>query len=296
MSVQPQGNINSTLDNLLRLSWDSLAEYQKWHLDNAHMITQIWLWHETVGNREGAFQFPGICSICKVQTTFSMQSRKADPGDTFAFRTDWWMRAQCTCEMSALDRSVLQLLFESCGADTKIYHVGEHSPFRRWLANRLPNVVSSQFEPGRRPGEIIGGVRYEDLTSLSFSNESFDCSICMEILEHVPDYNQALRELARTLTPGGRVLLSFPWLGGTNYEHLTRAVMNADGSITHLLPPEYHGDPAQPDDGILSFRAFGWKILDELRDAGFSKASAKVVFGPLHGFYSALNPVIVGIR
>jgi hypothetical protein len=49
-------------------------------------------------------------------------------------------------------------------------------------------------------------------------------------------------------------------------------------------------------EGILSFRAFGWKILDELRDAGFSNARAAFTFGPLHGHMTLLAPVIVGSR
>jgi SAM-dependent methyltransferase len=117
----------------------------------------------------------------------------------------------------------------------------------------------------------------------------------MEILEHIPDYMAAMREMARTLKPGGRVIISVPWLGRDTYDHLIRAELMADGTIQHFYPPEYHGDPAN-DGGILSFRSFGWKILDDLREAGFSSASAEFVFGPLHGYMILLTPVIVGIR
>ncbi len=89
--------------------------------------------------------------------------------------------------------------------------------------------------------------------------------------------------------------MTFPWLGGEHSDHLVRAEMMPDGSIRHILPPEYHGDPAS-DEGILSFRAFGWKILDEIRMAGFSQARAQFIFGPIHGYASLLNPVIVGLR
>ena len=101
--------------------------------------------------------------------------------------------------------------------------------------------------------------------------------------------------MGRILRPGGRTLMTFPWLGGEHYEHRTRAKMLPDGSIQHILEPEYHGDPASAE-GILSFRAFGWKILDEMREVGFSRASAKFLFGPLHGHMTMLHPVIVGTR
>ena len=290
-----RGSSCPVLDNVLRLSWDSFADYELWRKQNEHMVTQIWLWHETLGNRESSFQLPGICSICKIQTTFSMESRKSEAGDQFAYRTSWWAGSQCACNLSALERSVLQVLFDWNEAVDNIYHVGHHSHFRHWLSSNKKSITSSQYEEGRRPGEIEGDIRYEDLTALSFPNGRFDSIICMEILEHIPNYKLALCEMARTLKAGGRALMSFPWLGGSNYEHLTRAEMREDGSINHILPPEYHGDPAKPE-GILSYRSFGWKILDELREAGFTKASAKVVFGPLHGFYTALCPVVVGVR
>jgi hypothetical protein len=93
-----------------------------------------------------------------------------------------------------------------------------------------------------------------------------------------------------------RALLTFPFLGGAHYDHLVRAEKLPDGSIRHLAAPEYHDDPANPD-GILSFRAFGWKILDEIRDAGFARASVRYLFGPLHGHLSLVaSPIVVAVR
>ena len=52
-------------------------------------------------------------------------------------------------------------------------------------------------------------------------------------------------------------------------ETRVRAVVEKDGSILHLHPPERHGDPLDRD-GILCFYNFGWSFLDDARDAGFS--------------------------
>jgi hypothetical protein len=117
----------------------------------------------------------------------------------------------------------------------------------------------------------------------------------MEVLEHIPQYKAALPEILRVLKPAGRALMSFPWLGRDNYEHRVRAELLPDGTVHHHLPPQYHGDPANKR-GILSFRDFGWKILDELRDAGFGRVSARFLFGPLHGYMTIHNPVIVATR
>lgn len=285
----------SPLCNLLRLSFDTYQQGRAYWRSNAEMLKQIWLWHEALGGHGIPFHLRGVCDLCERQTTYSATPRKMSADDQFSEQIAWWEDLMCGCKMSTLDRAVVRELLDSGPVDGRVYHVGHHSYFRQWLSRRLPNVISSQYEEGRKPGETDGDIRYEDLTKLSFRDGEFDAVICMEILEHVPDYQRCLHEIARTLKPGGRVLLSFPWLGGENYDHLIRAEQLPDGSIKHLLPPEYHGDPAK-DDGILCFRAFGWKILDELRTIGFSRASAKFTFGPLHGYMELQNPVIVAVR
>lgn len=43
-----------------------------------------------------------------------------------------------------------------------------------------------------------------------------------------------------------------------------------NGTINHLVKPEYHGDPIS-NEGCLSYYTFGWRLLDELHHIGFSK-------------------------
>lgn len=46
-----------------------------------------------------------------------------------------------------------------------------------------------------------------DLTRLPYADASFDAVVCGWVLEHLPDPEPGLRELARVLQPGGKVLL-----------------------------------------------------------------------------------------
>ncbi len=46
-----------------------------------------------------------------------------------------------------------------------------------------------------------------DLTRLPFPDGIFDCVTCGFVLEHVPDARAGLAELARVISPGGRMLL-----------------------------------------------------------------------------------------
>ena len=49
-----------------------------------------------------------------------------------------------------------------------------------------------------------------DATRLPFPDHTFDRVICSEVLEHIPDYEAALREIWRVVKPGGRIGLSVP--------------------------------------------------------------------------------------
>jgi ubiquinone/menaquinone biosynthesis C-methylase UbiE len=46
--------------------------------------------------------------------------------------------------------------------------------------------------------------------SLPFPDASFDKIVCSEVLEHIPDYKQAVSEIERVLKPGGTLAISVP--------------------------------------------------------------------------------------
>jgi ubiquinone/menaquinone biosynthesis C-methylase UbiE len=46
-----------------------------------------------------------------------------------------------------------------------------------------------------------------DLTRLPYADGAFDAAVCGWVLEHLPDAKMGLRELARVLSPGGKLLL-----------------------------------------------------------------------------------------
>lgn len=50
-----------------------------------------------------------------------------------------------------------------------------------------------------------------DAQALTFPDNSFDVVVCLEVLEHLPDYRKALNEIARVLRPKGRLIASIPY-------------------------------------------------------------------------------------
>ena len=58
----------------------------------------------------------------------------------------------------------------------------------------------------------VGAVR-GDALALPFADDAFDRVIASEILEHIPDDEQAMAELARVLRPGGTMAITVPRAG-----------------------------------------------------------------------------------
>jgi ubiquinone/menaquinone biosynthesis C-methylase UbiE len=50
-------------------------------------------------------------------------------------------------------------------------------------------------------------LRRADLTELPFADGEFDCVVCWGVIMHIPEMQQALRELTRVLKPGGRLAI-----------------------------------------------------------------------------------------
>lgn len=64
-----------------------------------------------------------------------------------------------------------------------------------------------------------------DAQDLELPDSVFSAVICLEVLEHLPNYRKALGEIARVLRPGGRLIVSIPYArvgapSRTNPHHL----------------------------------------------------------------------------
>lgn len=54
------------------------------------------------------------------------------------------------------------------------------------------------------------GLMVGNALKLPFASNSFDVVVCSEVLEHIPDYKQAITEITRILKPNGTLAVSVP--------------------------------------------------------------------------------------
>jgi SAM-dependent methyltransferase len=171
----------------------------------------------------------------------------------------------------------------------QIYLTEQLTPLYRSLLRRYPTLIGSEFVPDLTERESAtlrlasylddpaATIRHEDVCSLTMASESIELIGSFDVLEHVPDYHHALHEFFRVLVPSGQLLLTVPFLNGS-YDTLVRAQWK-DGQLLHLLPPEYHGNPTLPTDGVLCYYHFGWDLLAHLRKTGFRAAAVVDAWG-----------------
>lgn len=233
------------------------------------------------------FWTPGYCFVCQENTSFRTSFEYASTRQDGKITPNW--REQLTCSRCGLNnrlRASIQIFQMLChpSSNDAIYVTEQTTPLYAWVKNRYPKTIGSEYLGIEIPfGQInVSNIRNEDMTRLSFADGQFDHLLSFDVLEHVPDFQKAVRECFRCLKPNGTLLFGVPF-NQNSETNIVRARVNAQGKVEHLLTPEYHGDPVNPQ-GVLCFYHFGWELLDQLRAIGFHSAVSLVYWSKELGY------------
>jgi SAM-dependent methyltransferase len=103
--------------------------------------------------------------------------------------------------------------------------------------------VLELFGAMREAGEVPSGaeadIKQGDALSLPFADGEFDRIVAAEVLEHIPDDEAAIAELARVLRPGGTIAVSVPrWLPERICWALSDAYHEVEGGHVRIYTAE----------------------------------------------------------
>lgn len=105
---------------------------------------------------------------------------------------------------AAADFSTKNILDLGCGLQ----------PYRSLF--KAASYVGIDIEDGGHDIQAKIVDKFYDGQTIPYVDNSFEVVICTEVLEHVPEPTKLLGEIKRVLKPGGRLLLSMPFVW---YEH-----------------------------------------------------------------------------
>lgn len=245
-----------------------VATREEWHPDDAESAKR-----REIENRIVRAQPPGSsghmtvrarCCVCGVVGMIcEHQSQKVN----------WRETMTCPhCHLNSRMRAAVHVLqnHPKLTSESAIYITEKKTNLFDVLHDgRWPGLVGSEFLGDECAlGKELNGIRNEDLTRLTFEENSIDAVLSFDVLEHIPNYRAALQEVFRCLRPGGILMVTAPF-NAEMATTLVRARVDGEGHIHHLMPPEYHNDP-NSESKILCFQTFGWDLLDDMRKIGFA--------------------------
>lgn len=272
----------------------SAVEYDRYHAAAVERYP-VRLAHEEalIPPNAESFLVDGICAVCgraskfNVSFMYSCESR-SDGGPM----PNWREHLDCAhCGFINRIRAAMHVFRARLSPtdDAAIYITEQTTPLYRWLHERYPLARGSEYLADKvAPGVELDGLRNENIMATTWADASFDYVLSFDVLEHVPDPAKAFAECYRILRPGGAMLWAAPFAfderGRMRERNIIRARLDDDGDIVHLLEPEYHGNPVDPEGGALCFQYFGLEVLDQLRDAGFNDAELLFYWSPEYAY------------
>jgi len=186
-------------------------------------------------------------------------------------------------DWSLLKRSVEELAPEARGL---LLDIGcSETPYRDLFEPHIERYVGLEYPPAildKQPDlwDILDRARWTvtlfgDGCRLPFVEGCFDTVVATEVLEHLPEPEQVVREAARVLRPGGRLLMTVPFsqplheLPGDYYRYTPSALeylLEGAGLEVERIQPR--GNFAATQGAMLSQFLVRWLAARERQEDG----------------------------
>ena len=239
-----------------------------------------------------SFSHKGHCPACESDVTFH--------ADGPNFRSTLRCSA---CDSRPRQRALMHVLSKTF-PNWKGLSIHESSPgwdqASKRLVSECPLYTGSQYDTSVPFGTEVLAPRLpcrkyvsDNLEEQTFADAIFDLVITQDVFEHIFRPDLAIKEIARTLKPGGATIMTVPIVMGNKPSRRRATLVN--GEIDNLLPPEFHGNPVSNDGSIVSVD-WGYDLVSYLQyHSGLSFIMHRIDNIDL-GIRAELIEVLVGFK
>lgn len=233
------------------------------------------------------------CPICESAAVFT------SPDDYWSCRTDLTSADCAFGRCIPRSRALAEVLFSLIPRDrVRQLSIHETSPapsgISLWLRRNCAGYVMSGYFPSQPFGTIVGGLRNENLEQQTFSDAAFDLVVHLDVMEHLFDPFTALKEIERTLKPGGTCLFTAPTYPARPTSE--QVAFQAEDGVRVVGEPEYHGNPQDNAGSLVTWR-YGYDLpLLIARQTGFDLevrrwySRSRAIMGPMTEVYILRKP------
>lgn len=212
----------------------------------------------------------GFCPICEKEKVFVARES--------------WLRDHYFCEGCGSiprERAIMNVI-QTYYPKWRDLDIHESSPGNRGASVKMreqcTKYIETQYDLEVKFGNThpTNGYRSEDLENQTFANNSFDLVVTQDVMEHVFNPENVFREIHRTLKNGGAHIFTTPIIRKES-PSLCRAEMLKDGSISHIYPPEYHGNPVSKEGSLVT-----WHWGNDIKQIAANATGSKVEIVACH--------------
>lgn len=162
-----------------------------------------------IGKLEGDSKMP-YCRSCfkggEMTEVFMPKDHMEELYNSKNLLVKWFFNKKLSVITKAVPQGKLKVLDAGCGEGHLLKHLHEQDSGLELYGVDITPVA---LEKAREKCPMVR-IRYGDVTNLPYEDSEFDVVICTDVLEHIVNYQGALRELQRVLKKDGTLIITFP--------------------------------------------------------------------------------------
>ncbi len=274
----------------------SYREYKKYtYKMNSIYNKRFILEKNIVGNQSSAFTISGYNQIAQAITTYHISENRDHIHRGVGMPN---LREELYCPETKTNSRIRALIMQY------LKETETHDSEINVLCNSIGDGISDYLHKEARAQvtncewidekDDTKDCNYIDPSDTGLQSQHYDVIIEAEQLHLVPDHMASLTESARLLKPGGKLIISVPFLNGQKKTQV-RAYDSEDGDRVDILHPITFNHTTKQIPRVC-YRLYGWSLFEDIKKAGFSDAYGAFAWSLYHGILGMDILTIVAVK